>query len=144
MMFPGTDSVRQDDPPLLSAFLSPVHYRHGELKDHGESRPEQVRDIDVCDPARMRPDDDHRPNEREEKQYGIDRGEQIILQAELKRREGEIENEIENERQEDGKPNLSGEEHSRNLPERYRDEDIQHEPHRTENEGGRRPLGLEQ
>ena len=83
-----------------------VYICNCKLKNCGEGGPKQIWDIDIGYPAGVRPDGNHRPDERAEDKQDIDSREEIILEPELDRRKSEIENEIKNERQCNYKRNL--------------------------------------
>ncbi len=82
-----------------------------------ERYPEQIWNLYVSDPLRMRIDGDHRPDERGQDENDICRGQKVVLQAELQIGEGKIKNKIEQERQDRAKRDFLAKGHEKNFAE---------------------------
>jgi hypothetical protein len=114
------------------------------LENGREADPEEIRNVDEGNPTNSWIYSNHRPNESDQHEEDVDRGEVVVLQTELKISEGEVKNEIQDERQSDHEWNLFLEKHDEHLPERNSDEDIQEGPHRSEDPRRRSPRRFNQ
>lgn len=92
----------------------------------------------------MRSDSSERPDESDPDQDDVDCREPIIPKTKLDRRKGEVENEIQNKRQEDHETNLSLPVSDSDIRKTYGDDNIQHCPGRTEEPLGWRPGRLDE
>jgi len=86
--------------------LSAINVCDSQLQDRRERNPEQIRNLDVRNPAGMRPDGNHRPDKSAKDEQDIYRREKIVFQRELQRRKSKIENEIKNKWQSNHESNL--------------------------------------
>lgn len=113
------------------------------MKNSGKTNPEEIRDVGERDPLYARIDGDHRPDERAEYEQDIDRGEDVVLKTELEPSEGEVEDEIESERQSDHPRHLPLESLIEDGAEGGGDDRVEYRPHRAKEPRRWRPLGLE-
>lgn len=67
----------------------------GELQDRCKGDPEKIRNVCIHNPSEMWPDAKERPDEREENEENVERGEEIIFEPKLYRCKRGIKNEIE-------------------------------------------------
>lgn len=121
-----------------------IQIRNRKLQDGCEGDPEEVRDVGEDDPGNEGINGAECPLEREEDEEDVCRGEEIIFKFELKIGEGEIENEIEGEWDGDRDRHCAGRGGVEHGSERYRDDDIQHRPHRPKHPRRRRPPRLDE
>lgn len=64
-----------------------IEIRDGELEHGREGDPKKIRDVYERDPAHMWANGEHRPDECAEHEQDVERGEEVVLQGELKPRE---------------------------------------------------------
>ena len=115
----------------------------GQLQDSGETNPEEIRDLDISNPAHVGVNHFHRPTERDENKENIEGGEKIVLKSELDWAESEVENEIEDEGQSYGGWDFSPYKLIENCAEGDDDKNVEHTPYRTEEPRRRRPTRLQ-
>lgn len=126
----------KENPPL------PIQIGNRKLQDSRKRNPREIRDVGECDPLVARIDDDERPYEGAEDREDVERGEQVVLEAELDRREGEIEDEVERKRERDRARHFFFQNFPENESKRDRDDRVQNCPNRPKEPRGRRPRGL--
>jgi len=119
-----------------------IHLCDRELERCREKNPKEIRDVYKRHPAGMPVNRRHCPNERRENENYIKGGQQVVLQAELNRRESEIENKIQNEGQKNKKRNSLFPKQVSRPAKRNSDNGIENRPHRSEDPSWRRPGGL--
>lgn len=104
--------------------------------------PEEIGNLNVANPARVRMDRHNSPNKRGQHQHNVNRGQKITFQSKLQRGKGKIENQIEQKRQNDNEGNLFFEIHPKNFPKRNSNQRVEKSPHRTKKPSRWRPSGF--
>ena len=127
---------------VISRLLA-IEVRDGELQDSREGDPSEIRDVDEGDPFYVWINRDKRPDEGREDEDNVDGGKIVILQTELEVGEGEIENEIENERQCHHERHFPFRCHPEDLAKRNGDHGVEQSPYGTEQPARWRPCGFE-
>ncbi len=102
-----------------------------------------MREVRNGDPFNAGVDREERPDEGGEDEENINRRQKIILQAKLKRDKCKVENQIERERKRYESRQFSSECFVKHRAVSYRDNNIQHHPHRSEEPRGRSPRRFE-
>ena len=102
-----------------------------------------MREVRKGDPFDAGVDCEECPDEGGEDEEDVNRRQKIILQAKLKRGEGEVENQVEREWKRYEPRQFSGECFVKYRAVCDRDNDIQHRPHRSEEPRGWSPRGFE-
>jgi hypothetical protein len=116
-----------------------IQIRHRQLQNRREDYPEKIRNLDISYPAHVRKDGQHRPDESGKDKKDIQRGQIIIFESELDRRKSQVENKIEDERQNDHSWDIPLPGHDENFAEGNGNEDIKKRPNRAKKPGRRRP-----
>ncbi len=121
----------------------PIQVRDGELENGREGDPEEIRYVGERDPFEVRIHGDERPDERAEDEEDVYRGEGVIFQPKLQIRIGEVEDEVEGERQgDDPRQGLGDKRLIEHLAERNGHDRVEDGPHRAEHPRRRRPTRL--
>ena len=108
----------------LSYNLFQIQIGYRELEHGRKGHPEEVREVRKGDPFDAGVDCEERPDEGGEDEENINRRQKIILQAKLKRGEGEVENQVERERKRYEPRQFSGECFVKHRAVSYRDNGI--------------------
>ena len=81
--------------------LRPIHPRDRELQHRGDRDPDEVGHLGGSNPAMVRPDGQHHPDDCSPDNEDVDRRQRQIPHAELNRREDQIRHKVDSERQGD-------------------------------------------
>ncbi len=77
-----------------------------ELQDARDRDPDEIRDLGQRNPAVVRPDGLHGPEDRDPHDRDVEGSEGEVPQAELNRREGDVRDQVDGERDRDGSRDL--------------------------------------
>jgi len=112
------------------------------LKNRCDRHPKKIRNVGQSNPFDVRVDDNERPDERGEDEEDVYGRKEVVLEAKLKVRKREIENEVEDKWQSNYCWKLLGIDLIKNRPIRHGDDSVKHRPHRPKDPRRWRPCGF--